>query len=187
MARDYDELFTRSMIGRAQRNAVWSVLLAVFPKGSHLLELNCGTGEDALFLARNGISVTACDASSQMIDVASSRLRQEAPGAPISFNHLSIERIRELRPAADFDGAFSNFSGLNCVADLERDRRRLGFITPARCPTSSLSFDALLHLGNPLVLIARTISQGLSQVARPCYGTIRRAHHRRPLPDGAEA
>jgi hypothetical protein len=34
------------------------------------------------------------------------------------FCQLSTERIGELRPETQFDGAFSNFSGLNCIADL---------------------------------------------------------------------
>jgi ubiquinone/menaquinone biosynthesis C-methylase UbiE len=120
MAREYDDVFTNSMIGRAQRDAVWSVLTQIFGSGNHILELNCGTGEDALFLARNGISVTACDASEQMIQVASNRLRKEAPGAPVQFNLLPTERIHELRHVTRFDGAFSNFSGLNCVSDLKQ-------------------------------------------------------------------
>src|SRR5258705_4602524 len=86
MAREYDNVFTNSMIGRAQRDAVWSVLTQVFQHGDHILELNCGTGEDALFLAGNGVSITACDASEQMIHIASNRLRKEAPDAPIQFN-----------------------------------------------------------------------------------------------------
>jgi hypothetical protein len=53
-----------------------------------------------------------------MIKVASSRLRTEAPAAPVQFNLLSTEHIRELQPSTQFDGIFSNFSGLNCVADL---------------------------------------------------------------------
>jgi SAM-dependent methyltransferase len=120
MAREYDDVFTNSMIGRAQRNAVWSVLTRVFQSGDHVLELNCGTGEDALFLARNGVSVTACDASEQMIQIASNRLRAEAPGAPIQFSLLPTEHMRELPYLAQFDGVFSNFSGLNCVADLKQ-------------------------------------------------------------------
>ena len=134
MAKDYDEVFTRSMIGRTQRNAVWSVATEVFPRGSHVLELNCGTGEDALFLARNGVSVTACDASPEMVDVASSRWRNEAPNARISFNLLPTERLRELKPATTFDGAFSNFSGLNCVADLEQTAADLAALLPLRAP-----------------------------------------------------
>jgi ubiquinone/menaquinone biosynthesis C-methylase UbiE len=118
MASEYDGVFTQSLIGRAQRDAVWNKLTQIFQSGDHILELNCGTGEDALFLARNGVSVTACDASQQMIKIANSRLRTEAPGAPIVFNILPTEHLRELQSTPTFDGAFSNFSGLNCVADL---------------------------------------------------------------------
>jgi ubiquinone/menaquinone biosynthesis C-methylase UbiE len=120
MAREYDDVFTNSMIGRAQRDAVWRILTRVFQSGDHVLELNCGTGEDAFFLARNGVSVAACDASEQMIRIASNRLRKEIPGAPVQFNLLPTERIHELQPSAEFDGIFSNFSGLNCVANLKQ-------------------------------------------------------------------
>ena len=51
LAEKDDDFFTRSMIGRAQREAVWDVMINTFDSGSHILELNCGTGKDALFLA----------------------------------------------------------------------------------------------------------------------------------------
>jgi SAM-dependent methyltransferase len=120
MASEYDEVFTRSSIGRAQRDVVWNVLTQAFRSGDHVLELNCGTGEDALFLARHAIAVTACDASPKMIQVASERLRIEAPNVQVQFNLLPTERLHELQPAGIFDGAFSNFSGLNCVSDLRQ-------------------------------------------------------------------
>jgi ubiquinone/menaquinone biosynthesis C-methylase UbiE len=126
MAREYDGVFTNSMIGRAQRDAVWSVLTRIFHSGDHILEINCGTGEDALFLARNSISVIACDASEQMIRVASNRLHTETPAAPIQFKFLPTERLRELQDVNRFDGAFSNFSGLNCIADLKQTADDLG-------------------------------------------------------------
>jgi ubiquinone/menaquinone biosynthesis C-methylase UbiE len=120
MAGEYDNVFTRSLIGRAQRDIVWDVLMQTFHHGDHVLELNCGTGEDALFLARQAIAVTACDASPKMIQVASERLQNEAPNIQVQFNLLPTERLRELQPATTFDGAFSNFSGLNCVPDLKQ-------------------------------------------------------------------
>jgi ubiquinone/menaquinone biosynthesis C-methylase UbiE len=134
MATEYDEIFTNSMIGRAQRDAVWSVLTGVFESGDHVLELNCGTGEDALFLARNSVSVTACDASEQMIQIASGRLRKEAPGVPVHFNLLPTERIRELQHETKFDGAFSNFSGLNCVPDLKQTAEDLSTLLSPGAP-----------------------------------------------------
>jgi ubiquinone/menaquinone biosynthesis C-methylase UbiE len=134
VAREYDDVFTNSMIGRAQRGAVWSVLTQILRSGDHILELNCGTGEDALYLARNGISVTACDASEQMIQVASNRLRKEAPGAPIQFNLLPTEHIRELQSSRRFDGIFSNFSGLNCVPNLKQTAEDLATLLSPGAP-----------------------------------------------------
>jgi SAM-dependent methyltransferase len=118
LAAEYDEIFTESHIGRAQRDAVWRVLAKTFHPGDRILELNCGTGEDALFLGRRGVSALACDASAEMVAVARRRLLIEATGAPIQFQQLSTEDIADLGPTRAFDGVFSNFSGLNCVADL---------------------------------------------------------------------
>ena len=56
-ARAYDVEFTRTAIGAAMRRAVWARCAARFPAGSHILEMNCGTGEDAPWLAGRGISV----------------------------------------------------------------------------------------------------------------------------------
>ena len=70
VADSYDELFTHTAIGMAQRKQVWGKLIAAFLTGSRILELNCGTGEDARFLAARGRSVVACDASTEMIEVA---------------------------------------------------------------------------------------------------------------------
>jgi ubiquinone/menaquinone biosynthesis C-methylase UbiE len=134
IATEYDDVFTKSLIGRAQRNSVWSVLTRVFQSGDHILELNCGTGEDALFLAQNGISVNACDASQQMIQIASDRLRKEAPGAPVQFNLLPTEHIREFQSSTQFDGIFSNFSGLNCVADLKQTAQDLAALLSPGAP-----------------------------------------------------
>jgi ubiquinone/menaquinone biosynthesis C-methylase UbiE len=118
VAEQYDDQFTRSVVGRTQRDAVWRKVTATFSPGQHILELNCGTGEDALFLARNGISVTALDASRKMVLQARRRHELEAPCSPIRFELVPTEQLRNLNDAPLFDGVFSNFSGLNCVEDL---------------------------------------------------------------------
>ena len=118
LAATYDELFTRSLIGRAQRDLVWAHIDQLWKPGDRVLELNCGTGEDALHLTSNGISVTACDASSAMIDIARDRRAMEAPDALVEFRTISNEHLGQLSVERPFDGVLSNFSGLNCVADL---------------------------------------------------------------------
>jgi SAM-dependent methyltransferase len=126
IAGRYDEIFTRTLIGRAQRNVMWDALAKTFSPADRILELNCGTGEDALFLACRGASITACDVSPQMIAVAQRRKLLEAPNANLQFQVLSNENLLQLHPSDRFDGAFSNFSGLNCVADLQQVALSLG-------------------------------------------------------------
>jgi ubiquinone/menaquinone biosynthesis C-methylase UbiE len=118
VANSYDELFTHTALGRAQRSQVWSRLLAAFPVGSRILELNCGTGEDARFLANQGRSVLACDASAAMIEVANRRTGGETEHADLTFLQIANEELGSLAIEQAFDGAFSNFSGMNCVSDL---------------------------------------------------------------------
>ncbi|HEV2416942.1 MAG TPA: class I SAM-dependent methyltransferase [Terriglobia bacterium] len=121
LAETYDDVFTRSQIGRAQRAAVHRELDRAFRPGQYILEINCGTGVDAVHLGRRGVVVIACDASPRMIQIA----RQRTAGAKIErcpeFLVLPIERIATLAETEGrgrFDGAFSNFAGLNCVMDL---------------------------------------------------------------------
>jgi ubiquinone/menaquinone biosynthesis C-methylase UbiE len=128
MADTYDATFTESLIGRAQRNVVWSALQRTFGPGDHVLELNCGTGEDALFLAKRGVSVLGCDASPRMIEIAERRRCQEAPNSSLEFCVLRNENADSLMPATPFDGVLSNFSGLNCVEDSSHIVRQLAHL-----------------------------------------------------------
>src|SRR6202166_4620294 len=112
VADSYDEVFTYSTIGRAQRRTVWDKLLGAFLPGSRILELNCGTGEDARYLVERGRSVVACDASRSMIQVAQ-RVSPWRNNANLQFLQLANEDLGLLARDKLFDGAFSNFSGLN--------------------------------------------------------------------------
>jgi SAM-dependent methyltransferase len=133
LAEDYDARFTHSLIGRAQRDAVWRKTTEIFRGKLSILELNCGTGEDALFLANQGHRVTALDASSAMIDRASARKEYEEPNATVDFRLLPTEYLGALPPTR-FDAVFSNFSGLNCVDDLSEVALQLGLRTTASAP-----------------------------------------------------
>jgi ubiquinone/menaquinone biosynthesis C-methylase UbiE len=125
VANRYDETFTSSMIGRAQRGAVWSELAKTFRSGDHILEIGCGTGVDACFLAQRNIRVLACDPSSQMINVAARRIQQSGLQKLVRPLVLCAEDIAHLPADGSFDGAFSNFGALNCVDDLKGLARAL--------------------------------------------------------------
>jgi SAM-dependent methyltransferase len=122
----YDETFTASKIGRAQRRAVWSELGKAFAPGDRILEIGCGTGVDACFLAERGIRVLACDSSSEMIAVAARRIQETGHQRLVQPLLLRAEDIATLPAGELFDGAFSNFGALNCVADLRRMACDLG-------------------------------------------------------------
>ncbi len=131
VAKDYDRVFTQSLIGRSQRDAVSEEIARTFNPGDCILELNCGTGEDALFLSRRGMSVLACDASRDMIAVAKRRQSDEAPDSAIRFEVLPTESLCDLNHSQRFDGVLSNFAGLNCVDDLAEFARQLaGLVKP---------------------------------------------------------
>lgn len=118
IAGTYDAGFTDSAIGRAQRKQVWKEIDRTFTPGQHVLEINCGTGVDALHLAVRGVHVTACDSAPQMIAVARQRVHFASVQATVDFRVLANERIGTLRNEGPFDGILSNFSGLNCTPDL---------------------------------------------------------------------
>lgn len=117
-ASRYDQVFTNSTIGRAQRLSVWEELAKTFHAGDRVLEIGCGTGVDACFLAERGVRVLACDSSPKMIAVATRRLK-DCPGSElVQAQVLAAEQIGSLRGQRLFDGAFSNFGALNCIRDL---------------------------------------------------------------------
>jgi SAM-dependent methyltransferase len=120
IAPEFDERFRAWGSVAAQRRAVRAALLRAFPAGGKILELGCGTGDDAAFLAERGYDVHLTDSSPRMVSIAKSKL---APfGAQAEEEALEDLAIFAQRRCADgekpFDGVFSNFAPLNCVADL---------------------------------------------------------------------
>lgn len=117
-AADYDSVFTRTLVGRWLRARVWARLETHFRPGMRVLELGCGTGEDALWLARRGVRVLATDVSAAMLAVAREKSALAGLAGAVEFRSLDLERP----PAADeigtgFDGVLSDFGALNCIGD----------------------------------------------------------------------
>jgi len=129
IARDYDRIFTHSILGKAQRSLVYEALRGQFYEGQRILDLNCGTGEDAINLASQGISVLACDVSERMIEVARSKAEIALQSqSAIGFAVCANENLDLLRGEAPFDGVLSNFGGLNCTRDLANVARSLAHL-----------------------------------------------------------
>jgi SAM-dependent methyltransferase len=119
MAADYDDSFTRSLVGGLMRAAVWRRIDEVFGPGQRVIELSCGTGEDAVFMARRGVGVLATDLSAGMLAATRAKVERAGLGHLVEVRQLDMARPSALGPLpSPFDGALSNFGGLNCVADL---------------------------------------------------------------------
>jgi ubiquinone/menaquinone biosynthesis C-methylase UbiE len=134
MAREYDAAFTHTAVGRALREIVWSHLDGRLRASQRVLELGCGTGEDALHLARAGIRVTATDVSAAMLEVAQRKACRHAGVAPIEFRRLPMEAVAGSFESGSFDAVFSNFGALNCVGDLRSLARDLARVLVPGAP-----------------------------------------------------
>ena len=119
IAQDYDATFSHSAVGRMQRERVWAKMEQFhLPPNARVLELSCGTGEDAIWMAQKGWNVLATDASPGMIAVAKTKADKSGLTARLQLQVCSFAAIETL-PEGNFDLIFSNFGGLNCVSPEE--------------------------------------------------------------------
>lgn len=114
IASNYDDAFTNTAIGQLQRARVWHFVDKLLNNHNirKVLELNCGTGEDALRLSQKVDKVHATDISGQMIAEAQQKAVHTSP--TLSFQQLSIDDLDSLDGA--YDLIFSNFGGFNCLS-----------------------------------------------------------------------
>ncbi|MCF6128458.1 methyltransferase domain-containing protein [Flavobacterium sp. AS60] len=115
VAVNYDSTFTNSEIGKLQRNSVYKQLSKQLDSIQNVLEINCGTGEDAIWFAKQNYNVTATDISPKMIEVAKSK-------ANLNFKTADINSIASIFESEKFDLIFSNFGGLNCLSKSELEK-----------------------------------------------------------------
>ncbi len=132
-AYDYDQEFTYSEVGRLQRDRVWHYLkpLVEGKKTLNILELNCGTGEDACRLAAMGHKVWATDASLAMLEIAQKKAESRGTLGGIQFLVWDLNEMCPIQNQS-FDLILSNFAGLNC-----------------------LDIDGLTHISEPLHSLVR--------------------------------
>jgi ubiquinone/menaquinone biosynthesis C-methylase UbiE len=112
VAKEYDKDFTHSVIGNYQRTQVLDEVAPMLKPESRILEINCGTGEDALWLSQRAKTILATDISEEMVAVAGEKTRTKSN---VTCSVLDANNIASLHPQT-FDVIFSNFGGLNCLS-----------------------------------------------------------------------
>src|SRR6185312_5771723 len=94
----YDEHFTNTPIGRLQRRRVHYYIKPLLNNWKHVLELNCGTGEDADYISRYVKTIDATDLSQRMIEVA--KLKCKQPN--ITFRVCSIQNLQSFAKSKSY-------------------------------------------------------------------------------------
>jgi ubiquinone/menaquinone biosynthesis C-methylase UbiE len=142
VASTFDTRFGAWHSVAAQRRAVRAALLREFPTGGHILELGGGTGEDAVFLAERGFDLLLTDPSPTMVTLAKAKLTPLGAQAQIAAGEEMEDFATSHLSAggAMFDGAFSNFAPLNCVADLGQVARGLARLLKPGAPAMLVLF-----------------------------------------------
>ena len=116
----FDELYAGNGIVNYKRERVRQHVLQYLKPGANILELNSGTGEDAIFFASQGHAVHATDISAGM----QSQLKNKASGNKLSHlitNEIcSYTKLDQLDNKGPYDHIFSNFAGLNCTNQLDK-------------------------------------------------------------------
>jgi SAM-dependent methyltransferase len=199
VATGYDAAFTSQRLGQWLREMVWDRLAASFTPGQHVLELGCGTGEDAIWLAKRGVHVTATDVSHAMLAETRRKVDQAGVGEWVTVAEVDMNALAPLRkplpnPSPEkggtsdrtyqkapllageglgrgfFDGAFSNFGPLNCVEDR---------------PALFTMLAQSIHPGGRLVLVVMGPACPWEIIWFLGHGNLRAA--RRRFRDGADA
>jgi ubiquinone/menaquinone biosynthesis C-methylase UbiE len=134
----FDEIYSNNTIINYKRERVRNHVLNFLPQQSNILELNSGTGADAIFFASFGHRVNATDISEGMQKILKQKVEKNNLQGNISTELYSFTQLNKLQNKGPYDLIFSNFAGLNCTDKL---------------PDVLASFNSLLKPGGVVTLV----------------------------------
>ncbi len=115
----FDDLYAGNTIIKYKRERVRNHVLHLLAPGNSILELNSGTGDDALFFARKGFKVHATDISSGMQNELKKKVALNKMEEHISTETCSYTMLHQLKNKGPYNHILSNFAGLNCTNELD--------------------------------------------------------------------
>jgi ubiquinone/menaquinone biosynthesis C-methylase UbiE len=134
----FDDIYAGDTIIKYKRERVRNHVINLLSPGSLILELNSGTGDDALFFAQQGHTVHATDVSAGMQAELKHKVKLSGLENRITAELCSYTQLEQLQNKGPYDHIFSNFAGLNCTNELEK---------------VLVSFDVLLNPGGSVTLV----------------------------------
>ena len=158
----FDSIYGEDAIVQYKRNRVRTHVNSFLQANAHMLELNAGTGEDALYFASTGHRVHATDISEAMQTILTKKIADKGFEQMISSELCSFNHLDTLHNKGPYDFIFSNFAGLNCTNELAGVlyacaplMRSKGYITLVIMPPFCLWEFLLLFKGNLRIAFRR--------------------------------
>ena len=111
---EYETLSRENFIDIARRNTIRKHVESYLQPKHKILEINAGSGIDAVYFAEKGHSVLATDISASAKNHIENKIGTS--DSALRFRQISFTLLEAINEK--FDQIFSNFGGLNCTADL---------------------------------------------------------------------
>lgn len=118
IAESYDDILNKNRFSEILRPIFHKILMRNVQHGNNILDLGCGTGEDALFLAQKEVNVTGVDISPKMIEIARNKSAYKDFKKNLQFFCSDMESFLQ-KNTNKFDAIISNFNAVNYVRNLK--------------------------------------------------------------------
>ncbi len=116
----FDQQYEKNTIIQYKRDRVRQHLSSVLPHSAFILELNAGTGEDAIWLAQQGHRIHATDIATGMQEMLSKKVKLAEVDDKVTNEIRSFTDLNNLQQKGPYDFIFSNFAGLNCTGEMKK-------------------------------------------------------------------
>ncbi len=116
----FDDIYGKNEIINYKRERVRNHINKYLAKNISILEINAGTGVDAVYFSGLGHSVHATDISKEMIKILEQKIISNNLQDLITTEICSYNSLENLAEKGPYDCIFSNFGGLNCSGDLNQ-------------------------------------------------------------------
>jgi ubiquinone/menaquinone biosynthesis C-methylase UbiE len=124
-SQKFDQITTSNPMEVLFRDIVRKHVTQFVRKDQFMLELNCGTGLDAVYFAELGLQVHATDNSDGMLAQLAEKTKRFSFSDRVSYQKCSFNNLEMIESNQKFDHVFSNFGGLNCAENIKETIKQL--------------------------------------------------------------